>query len=78
MHWSGDDLKKVHATLAETAAAKGQMVPPVGNLVELPVTRTHLFNFVGRFPVPNVEPRAEFHEGVSDVYFIVAGSAANI
>jgi hypothetical protein len=51
-------------------------VPPVRDLVELPITHTHLFNFVGRFPVPNVEPRAEFQEGVSDVYFIVAGSAA--
>jgi mannose-6-phosphate isomerase-like protein (cupin superfamily) len=73
LHWPADDLRRVHATLAETAAAKHQMVPPAGDLVELPITHTHLFNFVGRFPVPNVEPRAEFHEGVSDVYFIVAG-----
>ncbi|HYL34369.1 MAG TPA: hypothetical protein VEV17_00500 [Bryobacteraceae bacterium] len=73
VHWRADDLRKVHATLAAAAASKGQMVPPVGDLVELPITHTHLFNFVGRFPVANVEPRAEFHEGVSDVYFIVAG-----
>jgi mannose-6-phosphate isomerase-like protein (cupin superfamily) len=73
-HWPVDDLRKVHATLAAASAAKGQMVPPLGDLVELPITHTHLFNFVGRFPVPNVAPRAEFHEGVSDIYFIVAGS----
>jgi len=74
VHWRGDDLKKIHTTLAAAAVAKNQMVPPVGDAVELPITHTHLFNFVGRFPIANVEPRAEFHEGVSDVYFITAGS----
>ena len=74
VHWRGEELRKVHATLASTAASRGQMVPPTGDLVELPITHTHLFNFVGRFSVPNMVPRAEFHEGVSDIYFIVAGS----
>ena len=73
-HWRAEDLKKVHAALAAAAAGSKTQVPPVRDLVELPVTHTHLFNFVGRFPVANVEPRAEFHEGVSDIYFIAAGS----
>ncbi len=74
LHWRAEDLRKLHTTLAAASASRGQMVPPVGDLIELPITHTHLFNFVGRFPVANVEPRAEFHEGVSDVYLITAGS----
>jgi len=74
VHWRGEDLRKIHATLAAAAGSKNQSVPPVAGLLELPITHTHVFNFVGRFPVPNVEPRAEFHEGVTDIYFIAAGS----
>lgn len=73
-HWRAEDLRKLHATLAAASASRNQMIPPVGDLIELPITHTHFFNFVGRFPVANMEPRAEFHEGVSDVYLITGGS----
>ena len=73
VHWQADELRKVHARLAAASAARGTMVPPIGDMVELPITHTHLFNFVGRFPVAGVQPRAEFHEGVTDIYFIAAG-----
>jgi mannose-6-phosphate isomerase-like protein (cupin superfamily) len=72
VYWSADDLKKAH-TLLTDAAAKGQPAPR--DLVETPVTHTHFYDFVSRYPVPNREPRAEYHEGVTDVYFIAAGSA---
>src|SRR5579871_273639 len=74
VYWSGDDLKKLHATLAAKGAANNQTAPSPVGMLELPVTHTHLFNFVHRYPVPNREPVVEFNDGVTDVYFMVAGS----
>ncbi len=74
VYWSADDLKKAHAALA-AAAAKGATAPSPFDLVQLPVTRTHAFNFLCRYPNPRRPARAEWHEGCSDVYFIVAGEA---
>ncbi|MBZ5608915.1 MAG: hypothetical protein LAP38_11690 [Acidobacteriia bacterium] len=74
VYWNADDLKKAHAALA-AAAAKGATTPGPRDLVELPITRTHAFNFLCRYPNPSRPPRAEWHEGCSDVYFIVAGGA---
>jgi len=73
VYWSSDDLKKAHATLA-AAAAKGLTTPTPRDLVELPITHTHAYNFLSRYPVPNRQPRAEFHQGNTDIYFIQAGS----
>jgi mannose-6-phosphate isomerase-like protein (cupin superfamily) len=74
VYWPADDLKKAHATLAATAA-KGESKPGPRDLVELPITRTHAFNFLCRYPNPSRPARAEWHDGCSDVYFIVAGGA---
>jgi mannose-6-phosphate isomerase-like protein (cupin superfamily) len=74
VYWPAEDLRKAHATLA-AAAAKGETKPGPLDLVTLPITRTHAYNFLCRYPNPSRPPRAEFHEGNSDVYFIVAGGA---
>ena len=70
-HWSGDDLKKVHATLA--AKSNGQILSKPFDLVNLPFTRTHYFDVVHR-PASTADPTAEQHEGVTDVYIVFGGS----
>ena len=73
-YWSGDDLKQAHATLA-AKVADGEPLGSPRELVELPITPTHAFNFLHRYPRTR-PPRAEQHEGVTDFYVIVAGSGA--
>ena len=72
VYWSIDDLRQAHTELA-ARVANGQPVGSPRSLVELPITPTHAFNFLHRYP-RNQPPRAEQHEGVTDFYIIVAGS----
>ena len=74
VYWSIDDLKQAHTELA-AKAANGEPLGSPRDLVELPITPTHAFNFLHRYP-RNRPPRAEQHEGVTDFYIIVAGSGA--
>lgn len=72
VYWSVDALVKAHNAMA-SRAAKGQPLPNSRDLVEQPISRTHAWNFVHRFP-RSQPPTAEQHEGVTDIYFITAGS----
>jgi mannose-6-phosphate isomerase-like protein (cupin superfamily) len=68
LHWSVDALLKAHAALVANPRA------PISDLLPLPITRTHMFSF--RHTPPGSEPPSgEQHEGVSELHFIVAGSA---
>lgn len=72
VYWSADALLKAHNEMA-SRVAKGQPPPNSRDLVEQPISRTHAWNFVHRYP-RNQPPTAEQHEGVTDIYFITAGS----
>ncbi len=72
VYWSIDDLRQAHTELAARVAS-GQPVGSPRDLVELPITPTHAFNFLHRYPRTR-PPSAERHEGVTDFYVIVAGS----
>ena len=70
-HWPADTFAKVHAELS-SRAAKGQPLN-ARDLMPLPMTRTHGYTLghrTGKEP-----PSAEQHEGVTDVYFVMGGTA---
>jgi mannose-6-phosphate isomerase-like protein (cupin superfamily) len=71
-HWSAAALKKAHESSAARVAA-GQPLANPRDVVALPMTRTHAWNFLHRYPRPQ-PPNAEDHEGVTDIYFITAGT----
>jgi mannose-6-phosphate isomerase-like protein (cupin superfamily) len=73
VHWLGTDLQKAHETF-EAAVAKNQPLPNPHDFVPLPITHTHAFNLV-HYPIPGQQPAVEFHEGNTDVFFVVAGGA---
>jgi len=70
-YWSVDAFAKAHAELA-SRAAKGQPLN-ARDLLPLPMTRTHGYT-VG-YRTGKEPPTAEQHEGVTDVYFVMGGSA---
>jgi mannose-6-phosphate isomerase-like protein (cupin superfamily) len=74
IHYSGADLRKAHAELQ--ARSKGGATSNPRDLMKPAVTRTHSYILLHRPEFRNVgqSPNAEQHEGVTDVYFIVAGS----
>jgi mannose-6-phosphate isomerase-like protein (cupin superfamily) len=70
-YWSVDTFAKVHAELA-SRAAKGQPLN-ARDLLPLPMTRTH--GYTAGHRTGKEPPTAEQHEGVTDVYFVMGGSA---
>jgi mannose-6-phosphate isomerase-like protein (cupin superfamily) len=70
-YWSVDTFARVHAELA-ARAAKGQPLNP-RDLLPLPMTRTH--GYTAGYRSGQEPPSAEQHEGVTDVYFVMGGSA---
>jgi mannose-6-phosphate isomerase-like protein (cupin superfamily) len=73
-YWSVDTFAKVHAELT-VRASKGQPLN-ARDLLPLPMTRTHGYTVghrTGKEP-----PSAEQHEGVTDVYFVMGGSATMV
>jgi mannose-6-phosphate isomerase-like protein (cupin superfamily) len=71
VHWPAADLQKAHTTLA--ARSNGRILSKPRDLVQLPMTRTHMFDVVHR-PQATGEATAEQHEGVTDLYVILGGS----
>ena len=70
--WSLDDLKRISGEL-EARVRKGQSAEDPVDLMELPLTRTHLYTFA--YIPHGTEPAvAKQHEGVTDIYFITTGS----
>jgi mannose-6-phosphate isomerase-like protein (cupin superfamily) len=69
--WAAADLQKAHTELA--ARSKGRILSKPRDLVQLPMTRTHMFDVVHR-PATTGVPTAEQHEGVTDLYVILGGS----
>jgi mannose-6-phosphate isomerase-like protein (cupin superfamily) len=74
VYWSADMLRNAHETMS-AAPAKGQPMNDPRDLVPIPATRTHAWNFLNRhMGADGQPPGVEFHEGNTDIYFIVAGS----
>lgn len=73
-YWSVDAMTRVHEELT-VRAAKGQPLN-ARDLMSLPMTRTHGYTVghrTGKEP-----PSADAHEGVTDVYFVMGGSATMV
>jgi len=74
VYWPADVLQKTQQTLA-AAAARGEPAADPRELLDLPATRTHAWNFLHRVMGANGQPPGlEFHEGTTDVYFITSGT----
>jgi len=73
--FAGADLRKAHAEL-QARAQSGQPLSNPRDLMKPMVTRTHSFILMHRPEIRNraQAPNAEQHEGVTDVYLVVAGS----
>jgi mannose-6-phosphate isomerase-like protein (cupin superfamily) len=71
----GADMRKAHTEL-QARSARGQALSNPRDLMKPLVTRTHSFILMHRPELRSVNqaPNAEQHEGVTDVYFVVAGS----
>jgi mannose-6-phosphate isomerase-like protein (cupin superfamily) len=69
LHWSVDDFKKAHAALVANPRTR------IGDLLNLPITRTHMFSLRHTAQSKTPVVSGEQHEGVSELHFIVAGSA---
>lgn len=74
VYWSAAALRQAHETMS-AAAAKGSPMNDPRDLVPIPATRTHAWNFLNRHMGANGQPPGvEFHEGNTDIYFFVAGT----
>jgi mannose-6-phosphate isomerase-like protein (cupin superfamily) len=78
VQFSGEEMRKAHTELQARAAKGGQALSNPRDLMKPLVTRTHSFILMHR-PEPKAAaasqgPNAEWHEGATDVYFVVAGS----
>jgi mannose-6-phosphate isomerase-like protein (cupin superfamily) len=74
------DLLRYHAEMQDRAA-KGKLgVVAPRDLMNNTVTRTHMYSIVHRaeYTATGQPSNAEQHEGVTDVYFVVAGSGTVI
>jgi len=71
---SGEELRKAHTEL-QARAARGAVSNP-RDLMKPMVTRTHSFILMHRPELRSAgaAPNSEQHEGVTDVYLVVAGS----
>lgn len=75
VYWPAGDLLRAHQTLASRAAS-GQPYADPRDLVPVPATRTHAYNFMHRILGANGRPPGvEFHQGNTDIYFVIAGRA---
>jgi quercetin dioxygenase-like cupin family protein len=75
MAWSGADMAKAHEALVARAAAGTRSDRGDPDFFKPFVTRTHSYIMVHRVAVPAGQPpRAEQHEGATDVYIMVGGS----
>jgi mannose-6-phosphate isomerase-like protein (cupin superfamily) len=73
-YWSAESLQGAHSGMAAAASA-GRPTNDPREVVDIPMTRTHAWNFLYRRLGANGQPPAvEFHEGTYDIYFIVAGT----
>lgn len=68
LHWAVEDLKKAHEAMVSNPRTQ------LRDILSLPITRTHLFSFRHIAPSSG-EIHSEQHEGVSELHFVVAGSA---
>ncbi len=69
-HWSGDDMTRAHkATIPNPRFNMGEML-------QRPITRTHMFNFRHSAPAgAGAEaPDGEEHTGVSELHIVIGGS----
>jgi mannose-6-phosphate isomerase-like protein (cupin superfamily) len=74
VYWPAETLRRAHETLVKRAA-DGLSVADPRDLLPIPMTRTHAFNFMHRAIGKNGQPpTVEFHEGTTDIYFIVGGT----
>jgi mannose-6-phosphate isomerase-like protein (cupin superfamily) len=74
-YWSPETLIHAHETMAKLAAA-GNTVSDPRDLMAIPFTRTHAYNFMHRIMgADGTPPGVEYHPGTTDVYFVVAGTA---
>ena len=73
--FAASELRKAHAEF-QGRAAKGQPLSNPRDLMKPMVTRTHSFILMHRPELrnPGQTPNAEQHEGVTDVYLVMAGS----
>ena len=70
--WSLDDMKRIAGEL-EGRARSGRSAEDPVDLMQLPLTRTHLFTFA--YIPHSTEPAvAKQHEGVTDIYFVTTGT----
>jgi len=69
------DLKKAHTELQARAAKGGQSLSNPRDLMKPMVTRTHSFILMHRpeIKTPTPNPNSEQHEGVTDIYIVMAG-----
>ena len=75
VYWSAETMHHAHETLAKTAAAGGSVADP-RDLVSIPATRTHAYNFMHRIMGKNGQPPGvEYHQGNTDIYFVLGGTA---
>jgi mannose-6-phosphate isomerase-like protein (cupin superfamily) len=72
---SGAQMRKAHTEL-QTRSAGTRAVSNPRDLLTPQVTRTHSYILMHRpeYKTPAQAPNSELHEGVTDVYFVVAGS----
>jgi mannose-6-phosphate isomerase-like protein (cupin superfamily) len=72
--FSGEEMRKAHTEL-QARAARGAVSNP-RDLMKPMVTRTHSFILMHRPELRSggPAPNSEQHEGVTDVYLVVAGS----
>jgi len=73
--FSGAELRKAHSELQARAAQGGQALANPRDLMKPMVTRTHSFILMHRpeLRTAGSAPNSEQHEGVTDVYMVVAG-----
>src|SRR5262245_27861798 len=69
------DLKKAHTELQARAAKGGQSLSNPRDLMKPMLTRTHSFILMHRpeIKTPTPNPNSEQHEGVTDIYIVMAG-----
>ncbi len=75
VYWSAETMQHAHETLAKKAAA-GESVSDPRELISIPATRTHAYNFLHRVMGKNGQPPGvEFHQANTDIYFVIGGGA---
>src|SRR5262249_14930107 len=71
--FSGEAMRKAHTQL-QTRSASGGATSNPRDLIKPMITRTHSFILMHRPELrASASPNAQQHEGVTDIYFVVAG-----